>query len=364
MKNQKANLKVLLISPMWPSDLKPYYGIFVKKFKELLEKENVFVKALVNKNPGTGFLNAFIKYALLAEKVYFEKGSYHIVHGHFLFPGGYFAAKYANRKGIPAVVSAHGSDVYLWKKIFGGRTIYERIFSNAAKIIFPSAYLLETVKKEFENFPEEKAKIIPMGVSRDFYNIKTAKEKARKRLNIDTDKKVLLSVGELIDFKRMDTLIKAVADIENTGKENIDLIIVGTGKERKKLEKLSDSLNVEVLFKGAVERSGIKNYYAAADVFVSASRRESYGIALREAMAAGLPIIASDIPAFREAFSDGEAGLFFAPDDYRELSERIRTIIEDDKLKRQMAKRSREIAKNFSSDRFIGEVLKIYQDLV
>ncbi len=92
------------------------------------------------------------------------------------------------------------------------------------------------------------------------------------------------------------------------------LVVVGEGKDREALGLLTESERARVDMRGAVPNEEVPSYLAACEVFVSpAVGQESFGIALIEAMAAGLPVVAADIPGYREVVSDGVEGLLVPP---------------------------------------------------
>jgi len=113
----------------------------------------------------------------------------------------------------------------------------------------------------------------------------------------DTDGLVVLSVGRLAPYKRHDIVIEAIA----RAPQSVSLVLVGEGPDRGRLESLVHSLGVadRVLFTGRVDDDELATWWSKADVFVSMSEQEAFGLALGEAMAAGVPAVVADIPAYR-----------------------------------------------------------------
>jgi glycosyltransferase involved in cell wall biosynthesis len=110
----------------------------------------------------------------------------------------------------------------------------------------------------------------------------------------------LLSVGRLDAYKQVDRLVAALRSLSEA-----ELAVVGDGPVRRRLEAMASELDIadRVHLLGQISRNELLAKYQWADVFVSLSQRESFGLAMLEAAVAGLPVVASDIPAHREVAS-------------------------------------------------------------
>jgi phosphatidylinositol alpha-mannosyltransferase len=112
-----------------------------------------------------------------------------------------------------------------------------------------------------------------------------------------------------------------------------------------------------------VPHDALPRYHAAADVFVaSAVGQESFGMALVEAMAAGVPVVASDIPGFREVVRDGIEGLLVPPGDPSALAAALRRVLADTELATALGRAGRERAERYRWDRVCTEVEIAYRD--
>ena len=156
--------------------------------------------------------------------------------------------------------------------------------------------------------------------------------------------KTVITVSRLVYKNGIDILIKAVARIK---KEipNVRLLILGGGEEEKSLKNLTTNLalNENVEFTGEVPNEKIYEYLAQADVFVRPSRSEGLGTAFLEAMASGLPIIATMVGGIPDFLKDGETGFFCKVDDPKDLSRKILTIFENDLLRKKLARNGQEL---------------------
>jgi glycosyltransferase involved in cell wall biosynthesis len=143
----------------------------------------------------------------------------------------------------------------------------------------------------------------------------------------------VLYVGKLIHYKGVDNLIRAFQLVLEKC-PNCRLTIAGNGDEREELVQLSSELGLEgkVVFAGDVPDQLLAQYYRDSDLLVLPSlesRREAFGMVLLEAMACGIPVIASDIPGPDEVVSNDENGLLTPPGDTAKLAEAMITILSD-----------------------------------
>jgi phosphatidylinositol alpha-mannosyltransferase len=165
---------------------------------------------------------------------------------------------------------------------------------------------------------------------------------------LDPDRPLLLFVGRLETRKGLDVLIRAFLRLRTT-MPSVRLCVVGEGPERERCQQMvPPSIRPDVLFVGAVEEAEKPRYHASADVFVAPNTGgESFGIVLLEAMAAGLPIVASDIPGFRTVMKDGRQGRMVAPANAFALADAIATVLSNRRLGAAMADEGRRTAEEY-----------------
>jgi D-inositol-3-phosphate glycosyltransferase len=146
---------------------------------------------------------------------------------------------------------------------------------------------------------------------------------------------VLLWVGRMQPWKGVDTAIRALADIPNAV-----LALAGDGVARPELERLAADLGVagRVRFLGSHPRAELPKLYAAADLLLATSfASETFGIALVEAQACALPVVASRFGGFPEVVDEARTGLVVPPQDPRALAAACRSLLEDPNRRRAMA---------------------------
>lgn len=167
----------------------------------------------------------------------------------------------------------------------------------------------------------------------------------------------LLFVGRPDPRKGLPYLLKAFDIIRNEFKK-VRLIVVGPDKGVKR-EAARDNIH----FVG-FQHKHLPDYYKTAHIFCSpATGRESFGIILIEAMAAGLPVVASDIPGYNEVIISGREGILVPPKDPISLARTLGTLISDNNLRTEMGLRATKRAEEFSWPKVTNSILNYYQQV-
>ncbi len=143
------------------------------------------------------------------------------------------------------------------------------------------------------------------------------------------DRPNLLFVGRLEPRKGLDQLLHAFTILKAT-RPHLRLYVVGDGPDRDRAEALLPAgLRTDVVFLGRVDQDELPRFYASCDLFVApALGGESFGIVLIEAMAAGRPVVASDIPGYASVITDGVTGRLVPPRDPEALAATIGTLLD------------------------------------
>jgi glycosyltransferase involved in cell wall biosynthesis len=192
------------------------------------------------------------------------------------------------------------------------------------------------------------------------------REDFRRKHNIGEDEFIILGAGRFVDWKGFDTLIKACSTIRKM--ENIEknwkLWLVGDGPEMSIYEKcVSDfKMGDKTIFWGF--QSNIKQFLWVADLFVQPSREpEGFSLMLLEAMAAGLPAIATDIGGTLDIIDDDLSGWLFKPDDVQKLSSILHKILLKDSLY-DYSFSAQTKAENFSVAKIGEQTIRFYEDVL
>ncbi len=177
----------------------------------------------------------------------------------------------------------------------------------------------------------------------------------------DPARPLLLFVGRLEPRKGLDVLVRAFLRIR-AAVPTVRLCVVGEGAERRRCQQMiPSSIRHDALFVGHVDEAEKPRYFASADLFIAPNvGGESFGIVLLEAMAAGLPIVASDIEGFRTVLRDGRQGRFVPPNDTSTLADTVLTLLSNDKLRTAMSREGRRHADDYDWTRVAARLEALY----
>lgn len=230
-----------------------------------------------------------------------------VIDAHYFYPDGVAAVLLGRYFDKPVVISALGSDITLLPRYWWPRRLIRWAARRAAAMIS----VCEALKKEMGQLglSAERIHALRNGVDLDIF-YPEPRRVARQAIGCDTF--TLLSVGHLVPRKGHDKVIAALTELHDA-----QLIIVGGGPERQRLQLLAQRLGVasRVRFAGVLSQSELRTYYSAADVLVLASSREGWANVLLEAMACGTPVVASNVWGTPEVVSCHAAGRLFEYDD-------------------------------------------------
>ena len=185
----------------------------------------------------------------------------------------------------------------------------------------------------------------------------------RARLAIPPDGEVVTSVGQLIDFKGLNYLVDA-ADLLRA-RPGLTVLIAGDGDRREALAAQIERLGLGDRVRLLGKRDDVQAILAASDVFVCPSVwDEALGYVILEAMAAGLPAVASRVGGIPEVVREAETGLLVRPRDAGALAAAIATLLDDPVRRRAMGEAGRRVvAADFSMDRAITATVDLYAEL-
>lgn len=215
------------------------------------------------------------------------------------------------------------------------------IARQVAHTVFISAYS-QSYYEKFD-FPQS---VIPYGVDLEKYTPQLPDESLRKELDLSPTTQILFCLQRLARIKHVEVAIYSARILIDRGLNDFVLLIGGIGTYENQLTQLVDSLNLHnhVKFIGYIPEDQLNKYFALADIFVLTSIHETFGIVLAQAMAAGLPVVATNNTAIPEVVLDGRTGLLSPPLDTQTLAENIEILLKDDELRHQMGINGRQRA--------------------
>jgi rhamnosyl/mannosyltransferase len=293
-----------------------------------------------------------------------------IIHLHFPYPLGELARLFSGARA-KTIITYH-SDIVRQKLL---RTVYQpflwRILRKAERIIATSGRYIDT--SPYLSQFKGKCSIIPLGADvSQFAQLKPGlAADLRSRLLAhaaaaqDAPQFVLLSVGRLRYYKGLDDLIRALPQIPHAR-----YVIVGKGPMYAEWQQLARSVGVaeRVLFAGEVSDLELPYYYAACDLFVlpANARAEAFGTVIVEALAAGKPVISTEVGTGTSWVNvHGETGLVVPPHDPPALAAAINELLSDDQRRAQLGRAAQIRAQEeFTVERMIDRVYAEYERLL
>jgi glycosyltransferase involved in cell wall biosynthesis len=237
-------------------------------------------------------------------------------------------------------------------RMLAGKT--ERIVTNSTGV------------KEFyvgRGLPADKWEIVPNGITADGVPQTTSREELLAELGLPPAARLIGAVGRLWPQKRVKDLIWA-ADLLKTTRDDTHLLIVGDGPQRQRLERYREQSQItdRVHFLG--ERDDVPRLMQHIDVLWLASEYEGQSNAILEAMAAGVPVVATDIAGNRDLVLDGETGYLVPVGDRFEFTRRTHWLLDDAALKQRLGDAGRQRAlSEFSVERMVDRHADLYQRL-
>ena len=235
----------------------------------------------------------------LVERLRRERG-FDLIDAHYFYPDGVAAAMLGRRLGVPAIITARGTDVNLIAQYRMPRRLIRWAASQAGAVVAVSQALKD--KLVSLGVERERIHVLRNGVDLELFHPEDRDAlRAQLQLRVPT----LLSVGNLLGFKGHGIVIEALSLLPE-----YELVIAGAGPDRAAFEALARQCGVSgrVRFVGSLGQQDLRRYYCAADALVLASSREGWPNVLLEAMACGTPVIATDVGGVPEIVTSTDAG--------------------------------------------------------
>ena len=276
-----------------------------------------------------------------------RRSSFDLIHAHWVLPNGTPAALVARLRGLPLVISLHGSDVYLAERAAPLSLVAAATFRAAGAVTACSGDLRDRALRLGARAAD--LVVAPYGVdARAFQPDPEAGALVRAELGLAPGTPLVISVSRLVYKKGLTYLLEAFPRILAEHPTAV-LVIAGYGDLREELERRANELGLaaSVRFPGQLERERAARYIAAADVYVVPSIRDQRGNvdglpnALLEGMGAGRPIVASRIAGIPDVISDGQHGLLTPERDPAALAEAIGRLLGDRALAERLGAAAR-----------------------
>lgn len=250
-----------------------------------------------------------------------------VAHTH-MYGSNLYGVMAARLAGVPVVVtSEHGENP--WKRP-RHRWLERRVISPLADARFCLSPQILAIRRDADGVPAEK---LQLAINGTFVPPATQRESANCVPLIG-------AVGRFIPAKDYPSLLEAAASLRDQGFQ-LELCIVGDGPEMPAIHKLVAERNLENIVHLPGMVSDVPKWYGLFDIYVSSSIREGQPVALLEAMAHGLPVVATDVGASAETVSDGEGGIVVPPGDVTLLAQALARLLDDSALRERMGRQAR-----------------------
>lgn len=302
-----------------------------------------------------------------------KKWNLDVIHSQTEFGVGTFARIIAKQFNIPLVHTYHTmyEDYihYITKGYFQRSSKklveYFTLFycdKTISELVVPTKKTYELFKKKYK--VDRNIYIVPTGIDVERFYIENNKQldiiKFRKNLELNKDDFVILFVGRVATEKNLDLLLTSMKSLIAVS-EKIKLLVVGDGPDLENYQKYVKKNKIEdnVIFAGKVPWENIVSYYLISDVFATASKTETQGLTVIEAMAASLPVVCIDDESFRDTVIDDLNGKLF--NNRREYKKEIINLYKDRSLLKRLSNQARIAAETHSSKYFAEQILDVYK---
>lgn len=345
--------KVLIVAPSYKDQDKAEKNVIrVPSLLTLGEKGEFRIANLLSRRVGRG-LRAFKP---------------DIVHIHHPFWLGWLGLVLAKRMRVPAVYTYHTRLEHYAHYVPLPGPLFRNLISHS--LVRRFANRCEGVIVPTES-AEEYLRLIgvtshifvqPTGIDFDRFQQRSPAsiDELKKRFGIG-DEPVLISVSRLSKEKNIGFIIEGLAQLKAQSEQPFTCLIIGDGEERDALQQRIEELGLDdcIHLTGAVPPDEMVNYYQLGDLFLFASKSETQGMVILEAMAARMPVVAVRSSGIDDVVKQGING-YKTPGKLPKWTEAVQKMLEDDALRERMAEQALDYSSRFSIDHFAADVAEIY----
>ena len=300
---------------------------------------------------------AYVPAATLRALTLRGAGGFDVINTHFVVPTGPVGHVLRSIYRVPNILSVHGGDLYDPSKASSPhrhawlRAPIKYLLERADRLVGQSRNTLEHVETFYG--VHRQAELIPLGIERP-----PAVIRSRREFGLPEDAFVMVTVGRVVARKATVLLVKA---LKAAARPNSHLLIVGDGPDAEAVRRAAAQAGLAdyVHLTGQVSEERKLQALAGADIFVSASQHEGFGLVFLEAMAYGLPIICFDHGGQTDFLASGETGFVVRLNDVEAFTQGIVQMHDSPPL----AQRMRQVNLNRVEDYFIDKCAQRYEAL-
>lgn len=286
-----------------------------------------------------------------------------LVHAHQYTPFFYTLAARRLYRRPPLLFTEHGRHHpdYPRRK----RMLANRLLLEARDRVVGVGQAVRQALIHNEGIPDHRVGVIYNGVNlAPFSNGRPDRLAVRREIGVGADDLVLLQVARLNYLKDHATALRTLARLRPE-RPNARLILVGEGEERNAIQELIQKLDLSANVRLLGLRSDVNRLLAAADVFLLTSISEGIPLTLIEAMAAGVPVVSTDVGGVPEVLSDSQTGLLAPAGDDAALAGHVLRLMNSPERREEIVRRARQRAKQiFSEEQMHQAYQKLYQEML
>lgn len=275
--------------------------------------------------------------------------------------GGVMGRLAAWKNRIPSTYMVHGFHFFRGAPIINWVIYYpiEKIMSYITDVLFTiNCEDYEFAKKHMKARQIEYLPGVGIDINK-YDSVSYDRNQKRKELDISEDSLVLISVGELNTNKNHIAILEAINLMKNEVKKKICYVIAGVGDCETRLKLVAERYGISLLLLGY--RNDCEELYAASDIFCFPSYREGLSVALMEAMAAGLPVMASKIRGNVDLI-DEDGGILVNPDNYHEMSNALERICLSDDTRISYGSHNKKRIQEFGISRVLPRFMAFWDN--
>ncbi|MEZ5934986.1 MAG: glycosyltransferase family 4 protein [Alphaproteobacteria bacterium] len=302
-------------------------------------------------------LLSYVPMAIRRGKALMRERRFDVINTHFAVPTGPVGDVLARHAGIPNILSVHGGDLYDPSKWMSPhrhwilRRLIRGLLHRADYVVGQSSNTNANVGRFYTD--EVDPVLIPLGIERP-----TFRDVTRADFDLEDGDILLVTVGRLVARKALEQLIDVTAGLRQ---ERVRLLVIGTGPEEPALKAKAAAIGIEdrVNFLGALSDQEKFDVLSLADLYVSSSQHEGFGLVFLEGMAAGLPVVCYDHGGQTDFLVDGETGYLVRLNQKETLAARIQELVVDRVLRQKISEFNRLKVERY----FIETMAVAYEEL-
>jgi len=353
--------EVHVVTPMRPGAVKEETidGVFVHRFAYYGWRRGIQLGQL--KGNSTLLLGSFILRGTMKCLLSVIKYNSDLVHAYWVVPGGLIGLIVGRLTRRPVVATAAGSDLTTAPKYRLARLLTTLTLKHLDRVLPVSTAMKKIAMKL--GLPGNRGTVIHGPVGIDTGDLK---ETAKQQPSTEKYGRSLVYVGNLTAPKRAETIIRAMQKVTEMYAD-CRLVLIGEGNLRPSLEALADELGLRkhVHFCGALPHEEVLQMLQGADIFVHCSDYEGLGMAIMEAMGAGLPVVASRVGGVPDLVLEGETGFMIPPDDVEKYAEKILLLLKNDQLRQKLGSNARYFAeKHLNKQTILAQLETVYGEIL